>query len=209
MHKCIDGLSVILYFFFLNNCVITVSTFFKHKSMIHNPYNMIRILIHCLFLMCCHDDNVIPRILFEKIHDNMSVFNIQRFGRLIATDDRWLVNQSSCNTDSLFLPTTQFGWILFQQILQLQYFQHGFTSLRKFFSKGNIVIHIQLINQFIVLKDCHDSPFAHNTSFIKPVITGNDIHQCGFPTPRFTPQGIHAWVINIKTDIRKHILFSK
>ena len=73
-------------------------------------------------------------------------------------------------------------------MINLQCFKQFPVIFTAGLSKEDVIHHIQLWDQFIILKDCHDGRCCLTYTMIQTVKSGNDVQQCGFTRTGFSPK---------------------
>ena len=92
-----------------------------------------RILLCQFRVMCDHNDQTVFRYLSKKIHDLHTGVTVQCPGRLICKQDLRIIDQRSCNCDSLHLASRHLVRLLMKLLPKTHLLQCIHCTLSSFF----------------------------------------------------------------------------
>ena len=92
-----------------------------------------RILLCQFRVMCDHNDQTVFRYLSKKIHDLHTGVTVQCPGRLICKQDLRIIDQRSCNCNSLHLASRHLVRLLVKLLPQTNLLQCIYCTLSSFF----------------------------------------------------------------------------
>ena len=119
-----------------------------------------RILLCQFRVMCDHNDQTVFRYLSKKIHDLNTGVTVQCPGRLICKQDLRIIDQRSCNCDSLHLASRHLVRLLMKLLPKTHLLQCIHCTLSSFFLPDsrncqcqlNICKHRLMRNQIVALE---------------------------------------------------------
>ena len=119
-----------------------------------------RILLCQFRVMCDHNDQTVFRYLSKKIHDLHTGVTVQCPGRLICKQDFRIIDQRSCNCDSLHLASRHLVRLLMKLLPKTHLLQCIHCTLSSFFlpdsrncqCQFNICKHRLMRNQIVALE---------------------------------------------------------